>query len=187
MYDALARLSSQIPEAYEHASEFGDLHLGDLHLLEITGEDEENKDGNANHWVALAVVQTYNPRRKVPRSSISIPELEQCLSKASFSAAQKGRLRSTCCELVIRMGQIGQKGTRLNVLLGNMLLILHKDICVHRSLADVIGTYSKWMSSYITDARPLLLNKSHSGSEGGGNDDSGADCGGGWEVEVVAI
>ncbi|KAM0058466.1 putative importin-beta domain, armadillo-like helical, exportin-1/Importin-beta [Helianthus debilis subsp. tardiflorus] len=28
---------------------------------------------------------------------------------------------------------------------------------VHRSLADVIGSYSKWMSSYITDARPLLL------------------------------
>ncbi|XP_022025022.1 probable helicase CHR10 isoform X2 [Helianthus annuus] len=89
MFDALARLSSQISEAYEHASEFGDLHLGDLHLLEITGEDEENKDGNVNQWVALAVLQTYNPRRKVPRSSISIPELEQCLSKASFSAAQK--------------------------------------------------------------------------------------------------
>ncbi|MFS7990850.1 putative DNA helicase [Helianthus anomalus] len=84
MLDALARLSSQIPEAYEHT-----LLLGDLHLLESTGEDEENKDGNANQWVALAVVQTYNPRRKVPRSSISIPELEQCLSKASFSAAQK--------------------------------------------------------------------------------------------------
>ncbi|XP_076893088.1 transportin MOS14-like [Bidens hawaiensis] len=28
---------------------------------------------------------------------------------------------------------------------------------VHRSLADVIGSYSKWMSSYITDARSLLL------------------------------
>ncbi|XP_076939623.1 transportin MOS14-like [Bidens hawaiensis] len=28
---------------------------------------------------------------------------------------------------------------------------------VHRSLADVIGSYSKWMPSYITDARPLLL------------------------------
>ncbi|KAM0033944.1 putative Macro domain-containing protein [Helianthus debilis subsp. tardiflorus] len=53
------------------------------------GEDDENKDGNANQWVALAVVQTYNPRRKVPCRSISIPELEQCLSKASFSAAQK--------------------------------------------------------------------------------------------------
>ncbi|KAM0033945.1 putative DNA helicase [Helianthus debilis subsp. tardiflorus] len=65
------------------------LLLGDLHLLEITGEDDENKDGNANQWVALAVVQTYNPRRKVPCRSISIPELEQCLSKASFSAAQK--------------------------------------------------------------------------------------------------
>nr|XP_043606998.1 transportin MOS14 isoform X2 [Erigeron canadensis] len=28
---------------------------------------------------------------------------------------------------------------------------------VHRSLADVIGSYSKWISSYITDVRPLLL------------------------------
>lgn len=28
---------------------------------------------------------------------------------------------------------------------------------VHKSLADVIGSYSKSMSSYITDARPLLL------------------------------
>ncbi|XP_071692502.1 transportin MOS14-like isoform X2 [Rutidosis leptorrhynchoides] len=28
---------------------------------------------------------------------------------------------------------------------------------VHRSLADVIGSYSKWMSSYITNARPLLI------------------------------
>ncbi|MFS7956026.1 putative Macro domain-containing protein [Helianthus anomalus] len=87
MFDALAILSSQIPEAYEHASEFGDLHLGDLHLLE--SEDEQNKDGNVNQWVALAVLQTYNHRRKVPCSSISIPELEQCLSKTSFSAAQK--------------------------------------------------------------------------------------------------
>ncbi|KAF5756863.1 hypothetical protein HanXRQr2_Chr17g0819881 [Helianthus annuus] len=95
MFDALARLSSQISEAYEHASEFGDLHLGDLHLLEITGEDEENKDGNVNQWVALAVLQTYNPRRKVPRSSISIPELEQCLSKASFSAAQKSDISNS--------------------------------------------------------------------------------------------
>ncbi|KAI7748636.1 hypothetical protein M8C21_012436 [Ambrosia artemisiifolia] len=95
MFDALARLSSQIPKAYEHASEFGDLHLGDLHLIEITaGEDEENKVANVGQWVALAVVQTYNPRRKVPRSSISIPELEQCLSKASFSAAQKSGIIS---------------------------------------------------------------------------------------------
>ncbi|XP_076928897.1 putative helicase CHR10 [Bidens hawaiensis] len=89
MFDALARLSSQIPNAYERASEFGDLHLGDLHLIEINAEDEENKVANVGQWVGLAVVQTYNPRRKVPRSGISIPELEQCLSKAAFSAAQK--------------------------------------------------------------------------------------------------
>lgn len=89
LFDALARLSSRIPSAYERASEFGDLHLGDLHLIEITaGEVEENIVANIRQWVALAVVQTYNPRRKVPRSSISIQELEHCLSKASFSAAQ---------------------------------------------------------------------------------------------------
>ncbi|XP_024961390.1 probable helicase CHR10 isoform X1 [Cynara cardunculus var. scolymus] len=89
MFGALAKLSSRIPSAYERASEFGDLHLGDLHLIEVTeGDDEENKVADTRLWVALAVVQTYNPRRKVPRSGISIPELEQCLSKASFSAAR---------------------------------------------------------------------------------------------------
>lgn len=38
MFDALARLSTSVPTAYERASEFGDLHLGDLHLIEITGK-----------------------------------------------------------------------------------------------------------------------------------------------------
>ncbi|CAN4111826.1 unnamed protein product [Withania somnifera] len=37
----------------------------------------------------LAVVQSYNPRCKVPRGSTSIPDLERCLLKASYSAAQK--------------------------------------------------------------------------------------------------
>lgn len=50
--------------------------------------DDENMDNTTTLWVALAVVQSYNPRRKVPRSDISIPDLECCLSKASFSAAQ---------------------------------------------------------------------------------------------------
>lgn len=45
-------------------------------------------DGNNPQWVALAVVQSYNPRRKVPRSKISLPDLERCLSKVSFSAAR---------------------------------------------------------------------------------------------------
>jgi hypothetical protein len=39
-------------------------------------------------WVALAIVQSYNPSRKFPRSEISMPDLELCLSKAAFSAAQ---------------------------------------------------------------------------------------------------
>lgn len=90
MFDALARLSTSVPTAYERASEFGDLHLGDLHLIEITEDLGMGSDSpHAPQWVALAVVQSYNPRRKVPRGSISIPDLERCLSKASYSAAQK--------------------------------------------------------------------------------------------------
>ncbi|CAN4125914.1 unnamed protein product [Withania somnifera] len=90
MFDALAILSTSVPTAYERASEFGDLHLGDLHLIEITEDLAKGSDSpHAPQWVALAVVQSYNPRRKVPRSSISIPDLERCLSKASCSAAQK--------------------------------------------------------------------------------------------------
>ncbi|KAL8508283.1 hypothetical protein ACS0TY_018755 [Phlomoides rotata] len=37
MFDALARLSAAVPNAYERALEFGDLHPGDLHLIE-TGQ-----------------------------------------------------------------------------------------------------------------------------------------------------
>lgn len=89
MFDAIAKLSSSIPDAYRRASEFEDLHLGDLHLIRINEDcDDENMDNTTTLWVALAVVQSYNPRRKVPRSDISIPDLECCLSKASFSAAQ---------------------------------------------------------------------------------------------------
>ncbi|CAL0302911.1 unnamed protein product [Lupinus luteus] len=89
MFDALTRLSTSISDAYERASEHGDLHLGDLHLIRLEdGSDEQNMDGNAPKWVALAVVQSYNPRRKVPRSEISLQHLESCLSKAAFSAAQ---------------------------------------------------------------------------------------------------
>ncbi|KAL6531390.1 hypothetical protein OROMI_027753 [Orobanche minor] len=35
LFDAVARLS---PNAYERPSEFGDLHLGDLHLVQINGQ-----------------------------------------------------------------------------------------------------------------------------------------------------
>lgn len=89
MFDALEKLSASVSSAYHRASEFKDLHLGDLHLIEIEEDhDEQTNYGNASQWVALAVVQSYNPKRKVPRSNISIPDLECCLSKASFSAAQ---------------------------------------------------------------------------------------------------
>ncbi|KAJ8447296.1 hypothetical protein Cgig2_013073 [Carnegiea gigantea] len=89
LFDALARLSSKVPEAYERASEFGDLHQGDLHLIQL--DDDHNArlpDGQTPQWVALAVVQSYNPRRKVPRTGISISDLERCVAKASFAAAQ---------------------------------------------------------------------------------------------------
>ncbi|KAL0397716.1 UNVERIFIED_CONTAM: putative helicase CHR10 [Sesamum calycinum] len=88
LFDALARLSATIPNTYERASEFGDLHLGDLHLIAVTEDHGVSRTSNAPQWAGLAVVQSYNPRRKVPRSSISIADLEVCLAKASFSAAQ---------------------------------------------------------------------------------------------------
>ncbi|XP_073144981.1 probable helicase CHR10 isoform X1 [Henckelia pumila] len=90
LFDALARVAPTVPHAYEQASEFGDLHLGDLHLIEINDDQstQSTTTSNAPQWAALAVVQSYNIRRKVPRSNISITDLEVCLAKASSSAAQ---------------------------------------------------------------------------------------------------
>ncbi|KAL5571641.1 hypothetical protein UlMin_021238 [Ulmus minor] len=103
MFDALAKLSGNIPDAYNRASEFGDLHLGDLHLIRVNDDSNgQSSDDSTPQWVALAVVQSYNPRRKVPRSDISIPDLERCLSKASFSAAEKAAS--------IHMPRIGYQG-----------------------------------------------------------------------------
>jgi hypothetical protein len=90
MFDALSKLSNTVPTAYHRASEFKDLHLGDLHLIKIDdNDDQQNTQASKPLWVAVAVTQSYNSRRKVPRSSISIPDLESCLAKASFSASQK--------------------------------------------------------------------------------------------------
>ncbi|KAF3774451.1 putative helicase [Nymphaea thermarum] len=91
MFDALSNLSSIVPDSYKKASECSDLHLGDLHFVRINGTNEVEKDeavGDDPQWVALAVVQSYNPRRKVPRSNISMPDLEKCIRKACFSAAR---------------------------------------------------------------------------------------------------
>ncbi|XP_062209511.1 probable helicase CHR10 isoform X3 [Phragmites australis] len=101
MFDALTSLSTCIPDAYHRASEFDDLHMGDLHLIQL---DEANcsRSFEAPLWVALAIVQSYNPRRKVPRSEISMSDLELCLSKAAFSAAQRSAS--------IHMPRIGYQG-----------------------------------------------------------------------------
>jgi hypothetical protein len=58
------------------------------HIFNISAEANCSQSLDAPLWVALAIVQSYNPRRKVPRSEISIPDLEICLSKAVFAAAQ---------------------------------------------------------------------------------------------------
>ncbi|KAL7233644.1 hypothetical protein ACSBR1_017287 [Camellia fascicularis] len=103
MFDALEKLSASVSSAYHRASEVKDLHLGDLHLIEIKEDhDEQTNYGNAPQWVALAVVQSYNPKRKVPRSNISIPDLECCLSKASFSAAQNSGIWILILILIIK-------------------------------------------------------------------------------------
>ncbi|CAL9160193.1 unnamed protein product [Musa hybrid cultivar] len=89
MFDALASLSTCVPDAYRHAFECDDLHMGDLHLVKLNVScGDESIVQNSPLWVALAVVQSYNPRRKIPRSNISMVDLERCLSKASFAAAQ---------------------------------------------------------------------------------------------------
>uniref|UniRef100_A0A7N0UQS7 Helicase CHR10 n=1 Tax=Kalanchoe fedtschenkoi TaxID=63787 RepID=A0A7N0UQS7_KALFE len=89
MFDALSRLSTIIPDAYQKASEFDDLHIGDLHFIKIDYQRNGKQEADEPpEWVALAVVQSYNAKRKVPRSSISIPDLEICLQKVSFVAAQ---------------------------------------------------------------------------------------------------
>ena len=38
MFNAIARLSPKVPEAYEAAREAGDLQLADLHLVPISGK-----------------------------------------------------------------------------------------------------------------------------------------------------
>jgi hypothetical protein len=58
------------------------------HTFNISAEANCSRSLDAPLWVALAIVQSYNPRRKVPRSEISMPDLEICLSKAVFAAAQ---------------------------------------------------------------------------------------------------
>ncbi|XP_028798890.1 probable helicase CHR10 isoform X2 [Neltuma alba] len=103
MFNALNKLSLSIGDAYERASAHGDLHLGDLHLLKLEDDcDEQNMGRRTPIWVALAVVQSYNRRRKVPRSAISLPHLEICLSKAAFSAKQNSAS--------IHMPRIGYQG-----------------------------------------------------------------------------
>ncbi|KAG9142047.1 hypothetical protein Leryth_022465 [Lithospermum erythrorhizon] len=104
LFDALAKVSEDIPNAYERASQFDDLHLGDVHLIEISGDSPSSSSTSRNEqWVALAVVQSYNARRKVPRSNISIPDLEQCLSKVAYTAADKSAS--------IHMPRIGNQNT----------------------------------------------------------------------------
>ncbi|PIA34541.1 hypothetical protein AQUCO_03700074v1 [Aquilegia coerulea] len=88
MFNALAKLAPNVPDAYQQAFQFKDLHMGDLHLIKISEDHDEKAGTNTLQWVALAVVQSYSTRRKIPRSNISIPDLEKCLSKASFAAAQ---------------------------------------------------------------------------------------------------
>ena len=63
-------------------------YMSSFHLYPPTAEANCTQSLDAPLWVALAIVQSYSRRRKVPRSEISIPDLELCLSKAAFSAAQ---------------------------------------------------------------------------------------------------
>ncbi|KAL9252744.1 putative helicase CHR10, partial [Drosera capensis] len=161
MFDALVKLSDRIPEAYERASQFKDLHLGDLHIIQIDDDEVQGMDSPAPKWVALAVVQSYNARRKVPRSDVSIPDLERCISKAAFSAAQHSvcvqshsvycgfrlsapmeLLQSTCHELATGMGQTELFGITLNACYGNMPQYMAQGFLY--ITIDVVNLFQNW-------------------------------------------
>lgn len=152
MFNAVARLSSKVPETYEAAHEANDLHLSDLHLIpvsgvplscsfitripsnnsstsktftsemqvpiwkpvfmklykyvsrkafnnegkgSVSGTDATDVVANAGtlRFVGVAVIQTYDRRRKVPRSDISMSAFETCLRKVVTAAkAHSGTL-----------------------------------------------------------------------------------------------
>ncbi|KAI3780962.1 hypothetical protein L2E82_10959 [Cichorium intybus] len=76
MFYALTKLSPQIPTAYERASEFRRSpsytnYSASRRFSKIsTHHAADDVDNNKPHeWVGLAVVQSYIPRRKVPRST----------------------------------------------------------------------------------------------------------------------
>lgn len=64
------------------------LYLLDFDSFSAEDHDEPKTPSDPSKWVALAIVQSYSQRRKVPRSDISMADLEVCLAKASFSAAK---------------------------------------------------------------------------------------------------
>lgn len=97
MFNAVAKLSFKIPEAYEAAHEAEDLHLGDFHLVPLPGD---------RRFVGVAVIQTYSRRRKVPRSDISISAFETCLRKVVTAA--KARSAS------VHVPRIGSRGQGKN-------------------------------------------------------------------------
>ncbi|KAL2633919.1 hypothetical protein R1flu_005398 [Riccia fluitans] len=86
VFDALSRLSRSIPEVYEAAYSAGDLQLGDVHLVRVP--DSGTNGGLDELWVALCVVQSYDGRRKIPRSDISLSHLESCLCKIATAAGR---------------------------------------------------------------------------------------------------
>ncbi|KAL6579101.1 hypothetical protein OROMI_009317 [Orobanche minor] len=102
------------------------MHMSDLQNLGISIWDngDPSTHPNAPQWVALAVVQSYNPRRKVPQSGISISDLDVCLAKASFTASRHSALQSTCHILIIKGVQIARNGILLNASYENTLLCL---------------------------------------------------------------
>lgn len=51
MFNAVARLSSKVPEAYGAAHDAGDLHIGDFHLLPLSGIHYSSQH-NGNHLYA---------------------------------------------------------------------------------------------------------------------------------------
>ncbi|BBN06231.1 chromodomain-helicase-DNA-binding protein 1-like [Marchantia polymorpha subsp. ruderalis] len=95
VFSALARLSKFILEAYTAAYSAGDLHMGDVHLVRVPDTDATDimnssikAEDKRGVWTALCVVQSYDGRRKIPRSDISLSHFESCLKKVALAASK---------------------------------------------------------------------------------------------------
>lgn len=69
---------------------FSDTDATDIMNSSIKAEDKRGV------WTALCVVQSYDGRRKIPRSDISLSHFESCLKKVALAASKCSGMANYC-------------------------------------------------------------------------------------------